>query len=82
MRSAKGQFCMRCTISNKTKKRGFPGYSGIMIYPRERYAEEKEAYAIEIDIAEKLGEKDIATRLRRNLREEREFIFHGRKKNN
>lgn len=53
-----------------------------MIYPRERYAEEKEAYAIEIDIAEKLGRKDIATRLRRNLREEREFIFHGRKKNN
>ena len=64
------------------KKRGFAGFEEAMSNPRRRYAEEKEAYAIEIEIAEKLGRKDIATRLRWNLREEREFIFHGRKKNN
>lgn len=59
------------------KKRGFAGFEEAMSDPRRRYAEEKEAYAIEIEIAEKLGRKDIATRLRGNLREERNRIFHG-----
>ena len=59
------------------KKRGFAGYVAAMGNPRDRYLEEKEAYGIEIAIAEKIGRKDIATRLRRNLREERQRIYHG-----
>ena len=53
------------------------GWSGMRILsnPEECYQREKNAYEIEIKMAEEAGRKDIASRLRENLEAERRRIY-------
>ena len=60
------------------RKAGWRGYKASLQNKALRYQMEKDAYAIEIELAKKAGRKDIVKRLRQLLKEERQRIYSDR----
>lgn len=59
------------------KDRGWAGYKEMLKNPDLQAESEEKAYGIEINMALDMNREDIAERLRKNLAEEIERIYHG-----